>query len=323
MKDFTIALLVVASSLITNSAIAWTAVAHSRESGYIQTYYGASTAAEAEKGALEGCSKKALNCVLVGATVNGPVAVVIAKGDGGMGRANSNDPFVAAKNALNECQEIAKNCRLVQAAWDGGTNWFALARSDGNFYATYNYGSQEVAEKDALKGCETQVKESLSPSDKCKLFASIGEHLWYARVSSKTYIGIATANSYEKALDDARKGCQNGLKPNEKCDKEDVIENKGALSEPIEFKKLEAIIEAEQNVKPKSIKTSNTDVPVAKIVRYSDLCQNSSCVRKYEDGRTQRYTACLNPATMLPMNDPSKLGGCGGTDSQGNPFGLK
>jgi hypothetical protein len=323
MRHIKLALSIAALTFVSSSACAWTAVAYSKQSGYLHTQYNASTAAEAEKEALAGCSKKALECVLVGEPVDGPVAIVIAKGDGGMGRANSKDPFVAAKDALEQCQEIAKNCRIVQAAWDGGTDWFALAQGEGDFYATYNYSSQKEAEKDAIKGCETQAKEKSLPSNKCKLLASTGKHIWYARVSSKTYIGIATGDSYEKALNDARKSCQKDSKPGEKCDQENVVENKGTALEPNEFKKLEAMIESEKNAKPKSPRISDANLPTAKAVRYSESCQNASCVRKYEDGRTQRYTACLNPATMLPMNDPFKLGGCGGVDSQGHPFGMK
>lgn len=323
MRHIKLALSIAALTFISSSASAWTAVASSKDSGFVFTNYNASTAAEAEKGALEGCSKKALECELVGKAVDGPVAVVIAKGDGGMGRSTNKAPFIAAKNALESCQKVAKNCRVVQAVWDGGIQWFALARSEGDFYATYNYDSQEEAEKNAIKGCETQVKESSSQSDKCKLLASTGDHIWYARVSSRTNIGIATGVSYEKALNDARKGCQNGSKPDEKCDQENVIENKGTTLEPNEFKKLEAMIESEKNTTPKEPRISDANLPTAKTVRYSESCQNASCVRKYEDGRTQKYTACLNPATMLPMNDPFKLGGCGGFDSQGHPFGMK
>ena len=60
----------------------------------------------------------------------------------------------------------------------------------------------------------------------------------------------------------------------------------------------------------------------ARAVTYTDTCVNASCVRRYSDGRVIRYTACLNPADGLPMNDPNQLGGCGGTDSDGNFYGT-
>lgn len=324
MRPIKLALSIAALTFISSSACAWTAVAYSRDSGYLFTKYGASTAAEAEKQALEGCSKKALECELIGKTVDGPVAIVVAKGDGGMGKATNNDPFVAAKEALTLCREVAKNCRLVQAVWDGGTQWFALARNEEIFYATYNYDSQDESEKDAIQGCENRARKYSMPSGTCKLFTTSGEHLWYARASSSThqaiYVSIVSAKD---ALNEAKKGCSEGTKKGENCEQIAELENKGSQAEPVAFKKLKAQIEAEDIALSKNSPISKTRPATIKTERYTESCQNASCVRKYEDGRTQRYTACLNPATMLPMNDPFKLGGCGGVDSQGHPFGMK
>lgn len=324
MRHIKLALSIVALTFISSSASAWTAVAYSKKSGYLHTQYNASTAAEAEKEALEGCSKKALECVLVGNAVNGPVAVVIARGDGGIGRSTDKEPFVAAKNALIRCEKISNNCRVEQAAWDKGTQWFALARAEGVFFAAYQYESQDEAEKDAIKGCETQAKEYSMPSGKCTLFRSSGEHLWYARVSSNTYTSISiSVVSAKDALSEAKKGCLEGTKKGENCDRIEELENKGSQAEPAAFKKLRAQIEAEDIALSKNPPMSKTRAPTVKTERYTESCQNASCIRKYEDGRAQRYTACLNPATMLPMNDPFKLGGCGGVDAQGHPFGMK
>lgn len=324
MRHIKLALSIAALTFISSSACAWTAVAYSKQSGYLHTQYNASTAAEAEKEALEGCSKKALECELVGNAVNGPVAVVIARGDDGMGKSADKDPFVAAKNALKRCEKLSKKCRVEQAVWDKGTQWFALARAEGVFFAAYQYESQDEAEKDAIKGCETQAKEYSMTSGKCTLFRSSGEHLWYARVSSNTYTSISISLlSANDALSEAKKGCLEGTKKGEICDRIEELENKGSQAEPVSFKKLKAQIEAEDIALSKNSPISKTRPATIKTERYTESCQNASCVRKYEDGRTQRYTACLNPATMLPMNDPFKLGGCGGVDSQGHPFGMK
>ena len=60
----------------------------------------------------------------------------------------------------------------------------------------------------------------------------------------------------------------------------------------------------------------------AQTVTYTQTCNNADCVRRYSDGRVVRYTACINPADGLPMDDPNQPGGCGGTDSDGNVYGV-
>ncbi|MBX9721417.1 MAG: DUF4189 domain-containing protein [Candidatus Obscuribacterales bacterium] len=271
------ALSIAALTFISSSAYAWTAVAYSKESGYLYTQYRASSAAEAEKGALEGCSKKALECELVGKAVDGPVAVVVAKGDGGMGKSTNIDPIVAAKNALKLCQEIAKNCRVVQAAWDGGTQWFTLARNGEIFYAAYNYDSREEAENDAIKGCEARAKEYSMPSGKCTLFHSSGKLLWYAKVSSNSYTSVYISHiSANDATSTAKKGCVEGTKKGDTCVQISELENKGSMVEPATFKRLEAQIEAEEIALSKNSPITKTRPPIAKTERYTESCQNSS-----------------------------------------------
>lgn len=59
--------------------------------------------------------------------------------------------------------------------------------------------------------------------------------------------------------------------------------------------------------------------------RFSTRCNNMSCVRTYEGGKTVAFQACMNPATMLPMmggNISNGRGDCSGTDSGGNIYGM-
>lgn len=55
------------------------------------------------------------------------------------------------------------------------------------------------------------------------------------------------------------------------------------------------------------------------------FCKNASCDRDYADGRKIHFTACMNPATMLPMTEGTihnGQGSCDGTDSEGNFMGM-
>lgn len=55
------------------------------------------------------------------------------------------------------------------------------------------------------------------------------------------------------------------------------------------------------------------------------FCKNASCERDYADGRKVHFTACVNPATLLPMTEGTihdGQGSCDGTDSEGNFMGM-
>lgn len=119
--------------------------------------------------------------------------------------------------------------------------------------------------------------------------------------------------SRNAAVDVAKMECAKGTEQGDACSNVEVFKNSGGEPESAAFKKLLAQIKAGQTPTTKKVNT----------VRYTDSCSNADCIRKYSDGRVVRYVACLNPATLLPMNDPVKMGGCGGTDSRGNSFGLK
>jgi hypothetical protein len=79
---------------------------------------------------------------------------------------------------------------------------------------------------------------------------------------------------------------------------------------------------AQTNVAPPSQMAENAKVSNAE---YRTYCNNASCTRKYANGKTISFIACMNPATMLPMmsgNVSDGRGDCTGEDSAGNPYGV-
>ena len=62
------------------------------------------------------------------------------------------------------------------------------------------------------------------------------------------------------------------------------------------------------------------------VTQFRTYCNNASCVRRYSNGATVHFTACINPADGQPMlNAPvhNGTGSCSGTDSEGNVYGVK
>ena len=62
-----------------------------------------------------------------------------------------------------------------------------------------------------------------------------------------------------------------------------------------------------------------------RVERFTTYCNNASCVRRYNNGTSVHFTACINPADGQPMlNAPIRngVGSCSGTDSDGNIYGT-
>lgn len=294
-------------------ANAWI-VAAAGDSGYAHVSYDASSSEDASREALVKCGEKTSGCKLFGKPVRGPVALAIVRGGDAQVVATNLNPTLAVSAALNDCKVNYKNCRLAYIAWDHGAHWDAVAMGDGGPYTTYNADSLERAESGAIDGCRKRTGKP----DSCHVKWASHSPEWIALAESKTRAGYAIANSRDAAVGLAVKNCQTENK--ETCDDISAFENAGSTAEPAVLSEIVADID---RAKTGSGGDAVQSKPRAgRLLRYSESCENADCVRRYENGRTVRYTACLNPATSLPMNDPSQLGGCGGTDSRGNVFGL-
>ncbi|WP_322073813.1 DUF4189 domain-containing protein [Burkholderia cepacia] len=290
------------------------AAAHG-ENGFAFAVHDAASSEEAARAALNGCGKESGGCRLVGTPVAGPAALVIARGDGGISVSTGRNPVDAAERAMKDCKVTFKRlCRLDLAAWDSGERWYAVAMGKGGAYVQAGSESSAQAESGALEGCR---KRTTRP-ETCEVKASNNTPAWIAIVESKTTSSWVIDDTKDAALKRAQNACEQ-LKKGESCDEiADVFNNPGPVAAPASFEQVQKRIAQRRGAGTPHNAPSNAGT----VTRYTDSCRNADCVRRYENGRSVRYTACLNPATALPMNDPTRMGGCGGTDSRGNLFGM-
>ncbi|MDR6393509.1 DUF4189 domain-containing protein [Paraburkholderia phenoliruptrix] len=281
------------------------------DNGYAFIESNANSSEEATAKALEGCGKSSTRCNLLGKPVAGPVALVIARAGDGVGVSANRDPLVAAELAMKECKaRFKRGCRLEHVAWDEGDRWYAISTGNGGAYIEYGDESDTAAKSGALQGCRKRTDKA----ETCEIRAVSSKSGWIAMAEQETQYGWAVGSTKDEALAAARRECARagGGKP---CDDTTVVFNPGNTAAPDSVAAVQARIARQDEAASVPGKTDA-------VVRYADTCHNANCVRKYENGKTIRYTACLNPATSLPMNDPVRLGGCGGSDSRGNLFGM-
>ncbi|ASL47814.1 hypothetical protein bAD24_III10485 [Burkholderia sp. AD24] len=306
--------LLAASALsVSVPANAWI-VAAGGDNGFVHVIRDAASAEEAAATALVECGRKTTKCALFGTPVQGPVALAMVRADGAETVATNADPSLAVASAMKDCKAHYTNCRLDYAAWDQAASWDAVAVGAGGAFVEYNAESLEQADTEAIAGCKRRTDKP----DSCRLQWSSHLPEWLAVVESKTNSAYAVGKTRDMAISSAMKACQKDKK--EECGDVSTFENAGATEEPQALKRIKTDIEREKSKVGRDAFQSNSGV--GKLARYSDSCQNADCVRRYLDGKTVRYTACLNPATHLPMSDPTQLGGCGGTDLRGNIFGT-
>lgn len=313
--------LLAALSLTTGNANAWTAIAHSKDSGYTHVVYGAGTPESAEKEALTACSENAMKCELVGEALQGPGAEVIAQGTGAMGDAFGKDVEGTAKVAMQNCQKLANDCHFTDAVWEDGGEWVAIAQDNKKFLQVISgEGIKEKAETRAMSDCRAHTEAP----DTCKLVTpALTMSGWLVIVKSKSgVVGVGLKSTLPEATKTAMEACTESSEKDDPCTVSEKGFNNGPEPAPAALKALRLRIKNGEKPQAKKLPPEARLKGMAKTA-YSDSCNNASCVRTFSDGHSQRYTACVNPATLLPMNDPLKMGGCGGTDSSGNMFGMK
>lgn len=291
-------------------ADAWIAIAYG-DDGQAFVERNAASAEDAADNALAWCRKDSKGCRLSGKPVAGPVALVIARAGDGIGVSTNRDPLVAADDAMKACKARFKHaCKPDLVSWDEGDRWFAISAGDSGAFIEYGDESEAQARSGALNGCRKRTDKPAT----CEIKDAGSKSIWIAVAENGTNYAWAGGGTKDGALSAAKRECERagGGKP---CGSTNVVFNPGPVDAPSSIAKVQARIDQQR-------KASTARVDTGSVVRYSDTCHNAACVRAYENGKTVRYTACLNPATSLPMNDPTRLGGCGGTDSRGNPFGM-
>ncbi|PAJ96076.1 DUF4189 domain-containing protein [Burkholderia ubonensis] len=299
--------------VFTTQASAWVVAAHG-DNGFAFVARDAASSEEATRAALDGCGKESGGCRLVGKPVAGPNALVIARSDDGISVSTDRNPESAAERAMKDCKATFKrHCRLDLASWDSGERWYAVTMGKGGAYVEYGSESPEQAKAGALEGCRKRT----SQPETCEVKTSNDASVWIAVAESKTTSSWVIDDTKDGALGRAQTACEQ-LKKGESCDKKAAVFNTGPVAVPASFEQVQRRISQQRDTSTPHDAPANAGT----VTRYSDSCRNADCIRRYENGRSVRYTACLNPATALPMNDPMRIGGCGGADSRGNLFGA-
>jgi hypothetical protein len=221
-------------------ALAAAGIAYSEDSGYAFRQTNLDDIEVANKRALEGCSEKAQKCVLVLNPIYGPTTIAIARGDGGASFATSQDPKKAYDDSLRLCKKARNGCSVESIDWEPGAKWFAWAvGKDAQGIVTaqflsYNTSSKRLAEETALAKCDAKL--DANSKQKCEIFISHNQHVFYAGAAAGNSSGMATAETLIVAMASALDICRKkDASVAQKCKITDTFENHGPMPEPANF----------------------------------------------------------------------------------------
>lgn len=176
--------------LFSTHAHAWVALAYDDYAGmtYISRHPASAERAQAE--ALEGCRQRVdkARCRVLGVAAQGEAMVVVRginalNGRGHVTTAVDSDAEQARHLALTDCAQAGNyHCTVVDALWDAGANWSALARSDDVFYFAHDANTAEAARANAMAGCKARS----AVADRCAIVGpSVSDaHAWVVFVES-------------------------------------------------------------------------------------------------------------------------------------------
>ncbi|NMV41955.1 DUF4189 domain-containing protein [Ralstonia insidiosa] len=287
MNFFRLALAGIVSIVFSNHAFAWGATAVGDGNVHF-TYYDAPTAQEAEQRALVGCANKTANCRLATKRAVRSTAMMMAVGDGGWAQAADPNPDEAAKDALASCKKITNGCRIESAIWDSTPYWGAMAVGDDFLFIKTGAETQEEAERTAVERC--QSASATKSGCAARRDFSTSAHVYYAVAKGAGSTGFAFNSSAEKAKAEALKYCEDGKKDSKPCLVKQTFESVGAPAAPTSMRRW--IAEAEKASKPRRAKPAVVATTASRnIVRCTNRCTNGSCVRTFENGRTERWQA--------------------------------
>jgi hypothetical protein len=251
--------LLVAASLCALSvhANAWIAVAHG-DDGQAFVESNADSSEEAANKALAGCRKDSMGCHLIGSPVAGPVAMVIARADGGISVSTSRDPLAATERAMKDCKTNFKRvCKPDLVSWDEGDRWFAIAAGNGGPFIEYGDESEAQAKSGALNGCRKRTDKPAT----CEIKDAGSKSIWIAVAENGTNYAWAGGGTKDGTLSAARKECEraDGGKP---CGSSNVVFNPGPVAAPSSVATVQARIERQH-------KAATASGDTAAVVRYS------------------------------------------------------
>lgn len=292
----------VAAALMSGYASAWTSTFFDRTHGGSFTEADADTPEDARRVALQECRKKApdTECVELGSPKRG-TTVVLAKGtkkskDDHIHINWDPDPDKAAKQILQDCNEVARDCHLVLAVWDMGIRWAAVASNQGDsIFLEFNSDTKEEATKGAIRGCD----ERASTKGKCKIVGDLvtGSKAWFAFArGALTHLGVSELSEQDakqRAMDFCHKG-SNGSP----CQITETYLNEGLTLAPPAFATLKARIEREESQRNASAQKQvqkkiaaapapsgdGSCRPRGNTLRCTSQCTNGNCLVTYENG---------------------------------------
>lgn len=283
--------------LVGSNAFAWMAMGSGDNNGTFIAF-DAETPDAAREAAMKGCREHFTNCK-VGKAVNG-TAMVVAKGIGGWGQASDPDPLKASKQAVEQCRQVARDCKVTQAIWDPGTVWGAIALGDDASHLRVNAMSREDAEADALAGCR---KSSPNPGS-CQVASSMtgAYRAYYARAASKTRSGFGRATTEQEAKRLALENCNEGTAKDDACIVKSTLLNDTAAPEPKSMAQVRELAKrnlAQAPAKPQATPTSTSTTRSTNRLTCNNQCVNGDCIRTFPDGRKERWQAprVYNPST--------------------------
>lgn len=293
----------IAAILMSGYASAWTSTFFDRTHSGSFTEADADTPQDAQRVAFQECRKRApdTDCVELGSPKQG-TTVVLAKGtkkskDDNIYIEWDPDPEKAAKQILQDCNEVARDCHLVLAVWDTGIRWAAFASNqEGSSFLNFNSDTKEKATEGAIRGCE----ERASTKGKCKVHSDMvtGSRAWFAFAENSTDRGIGFSvlseqDAKQRAMDFCQKGSDGGP-----CKITETYQNKGLTLAPPAFAKLKARIEREESQRnsaaQKQVQKKIAAAPApsddgscrprGNTLRCSSQCTNGNCLVTYENG---------------------------------------
>lgn len=308
MKCMGAAILAMASCLTPSAVMAWGAiVSYGGDGSYID--YNGLTEEAATAGALDRCRSHHGNRCEVKLTINGG-ALVVASGPKGQGYATGQDPREVRARALKACAERSGGCKIVNAAWDDGSRWFAFAYGGSHYRYVYDGHSPERVAHQALSRCE----EANGAKGSCQLLggkAFSGEvHVAVASSDSAGQTRFDLETTQEEADRSAMKACREFDGGPEDCKVVDRGGNTPLVKAPASFKAVatEAAANEKARAAPRKVAQAETRKEVLSCKTH---CVNGDCTSVFDNGRRVKWRA---PWVYLPMENRWGFNtqGCGG-----------
>lgn len=290
-------------------ANAWVTAAFSPSTNHVQVITKGVSQTQNTGEAISTCNKKTgkMDCVVV-KSCDGPTALVIFRGDGGVAHSCNPNPKVAYEEAKDICYKNYQKCRPLTdlITWDEGTSLMVLAFNKDNVPMVADI-AQNDADSALVKVLE-KCKKTYADSE-CT-HANYIETKWWAVDAfdnQDKFIGYGVSTtSKEAALSYATKQCTEAGVSSENCkfkyfEKPDNPAPK-SFADIVKVAKRDLAAYDNRTSTPKNNKlvaNNSSCRPNTTNIRCRSNCVNGNCVVTYENGckMTVQVQPKLNPFT--------------------------